>query len=78
VGEEVSLGVGVFVGVLVGVSVGEEVSLGVGVFVGVLVGVTVGEGVGEFDGVGVFVAPIGGNDPSSIKDIDELNSRATV
>jgi hypothetical protein len=54
------------------------VTLGVGVLVAVLVGVIVGDGVGEFDGVGVFVAAIGGNGPSLVKDNTDLNAGATV
>jgi hypothetical protein len=48
------------------------------VLVAVLVGVTVGDGVKLGDGVGVLVAEIGGNGPSSIKDIDDLKAGATV
>jgi hypothetical protein len=44
------------------------VTVGVGVLLVVTLGV----------GVGVFVASIGGNGPSSIKDIDDLNDEATV
>jgi hypothetical protein len=68
----------VLVGVGVGVPVLVAVTLGVGVLVAVLVGVIVGDGVKLGDGVGVLVAEIGGNDPSSIKDIADLNAVATV
>jgi hypothetical protein len=54
------------------------VTLGVGVLLDVLVGVTVGEGVGELDGVGVFVAEIGGKDPSFMNPINGLKKGAIV
>ena len=72
----VLLGVTGIVGVLLGVAV--FVGVTEGVLVVVLVGVAVLVGVGELDGVGVFVAAIGGNGPSLVKDNTDLNDGATV
>jgi hypothetical protein len=44
----------------------------------VLDGVNEGVGVGEFEGVGVLVAEIGGNGPLFTKEIVFLNEGATV